>query len=145
MNRQREGGLRHTVVIPLFDGVQSLGFSGPADVFSAANESDRGIADRFRYEVLTASLDGAPIHTSSGLTVMPDCAIVDVTEVGTVILPGADGIPVIDGDDRAGARADIFTFIETYYNCRRPEWGYLTPHETRRRHQGTKPDHALAA
>lgn len=52
-------------------------------------------------------------------------------------------------DDRASARADIFTFIETYYNRRRlrrhPEWGYLTPHETRQRHQGTKPDHALAA
>ncbi|GGT43852.1 IS3 family transposase [Streptomyces chromofuscus] len=51
-------------------------------------------------------------------------------------------------DDRASARADIFTFIETYYNRRRlrrhPEWGYLTPHEIRQRHQGTKPDHALA-
>lgn len=51
--------------------------------------------------------------------------------------------------DRASARADIFTFIETYYNRRRlrrhPEWGYLTPHETRQRHHGTKPDHALAA
>ncbi|WP_189320667.1 GlxA family transcriptional regulator [Streptomyces flaveus] len=96
MNRPREMGRRHTVVMPLFDGVQSLGFSGPADVFSAANASDRATADRFRYEVLTSSLDGAPVRTSSGLTVMPDCAIADVTDVGTVILPGADGIPVID-------------------------------------------------
>ncbi|MGW1803044.1 IS3 family transposase [Streptomyces sp. NPDC001984] len=52
-------------------------------------------------------------------------------------------------NDRASARADIFTFIETYYNRRRlrrhPDWGYLTPHETRQRHHGTKPDHALAA
>ncbi|TLQ42612.1 IS3 family transposase [Streptomyces marianii] len=54
-------------------------------------------------------------------------------------------------NDRASARADIFTFIEieTYYNRRRlrihPNWGYLTPHETRQRHHGTKPEHALTA
>ena len=37
--------------------------------------------------------------------------------------------------DRATARAAVFTFIETFYNRRRlrkhPDWGYLTPHETR--------------
>lgn len=40
--------------------------------------------------------------------------------------------------DRATARADVFAFIETFYNRRRlrrhPTWGYLTPHETRQRH-----------
>ncbi|MFE3144419.1 hypothetical protein [Streptomyces scopuliridis] len=52
-------------------------------------------------------------------------------------------------DDRASTRADIFTFIETYYNRRRlprhPRWGYLTPHETRQHHHRTKPAHALTA
>ncbi|MEV5761699.1 integrase core domain-containing protein [Streptomyces tendae] len=47
--------------------------------------------------------------------------------------------------DRATARADVFTFIETFYNRRRrlrkhKIFGYLTPAETRQRHQ-----HALAA
>jgi transposase InsO family protein len=41
--------------------------------------------------------------------------------------------------DRATARAEIFTFIETFYNRRRlrkhVSWGYLTPHETRLRYQ----------
>ncbi|MEV0490027.1 IS3 family transposase, partial [Streptomyces atratus] len=41
--------------------------------------------------------------------------------------------------DRATARAEIFTFIETFYNRRRLRkhihWGYLTPHETRLRFQ----------
>ncbi|WP_328900699.1 IS3 family transposase [Streptomyces sp. NBC_00441] len=41
--------------------------------------------------------------------------------------------------DRATARAEIFTFIETFYNRRRLRkhihWGYLTPHETRMRYQ----------
>ncbi|MZE52935.1 IS3 family transposase, partial [Streptomyces sp. SID5770] len=46
--------------------------------------------------------------------------------------------------DRATARADVFNFIETFHNRRRPRehktFGYLTPVETRQRHQ-----HALAA
>ena len=48
--------------------------------------------------------------------------------------------------DRATARAEIFAFIETFYNRRRLRkhltWGYLTPHETRLRHQQ---EQALAA
>lgn len=46
--------------------------------------------------------------------------------------------------DRATARAEVFTFIETFYNRRRLRkhkvFGYLTPAEARQRHQ-----HALAA
>ncbi|MFE9687377.1 hypothetical protein [Streptomyces sp. NPDC006285] len=45
---------------------------------------------------------------------------------------------------RATARAEVFTFIETFYNRRRLRkhkiFDYLTPAETRQRHQ-----HALAA
>ncbi|MFE1875549.1 DDE-type integrase/transposase/recombinase [Streptomyces sp. NPDC059496] len=51
--------------------------------------------------------------------------------------------------DRATARADLFTFIESFYNRRRlrrhPQWGCLTPHEARQHHHGARPDHALAA
>lgn len=39
--------------------------------------------------------------------------------------------------DRATARAEVFAFIETFYNRRRlrkhPLFGHLTPHETRQR------------
>ncbi|MFE5587225.1 IS3 family transposase [Kitasatospora sp. NPDC056531] len=56
-------------------------------------------------------------------------------EIGTRIWP-----------DRASARAEVFAFIETFYNRRRlrrhPEWGYLTPLEIRQRHQQ---GHTLAA
>ena len=48
--------------------------------------------------------------------------------------------------DRTTARAEIFAFIETFYNRRRlrkhPAWGYLTPLEIRQRHEHK---HALAA
>ncbi|MFJ2241593.1 hypothetical protein [Streptomyces sp. NPDC087859] len=46
--------------------------------------------------------------------------------------------------DRATARAEVFNFVETFYNRRRlrkhKTFGYLTPAETRQRHQ-----HTLAA
>ncbi|CAM5273434.1 IS3 family transposase [Streptomyces atroolivaceus] len=54
-------------------------------------------------------------------------------EIGTRLWP-----------DRATARAEVFDFIETFYNRRRlrkhKAFGYLTPAETRQRHQ-----HDLAA
>lgn len=43
------------------------------------------------------------------------------------------------GPDRATARAEVFDFIETFYNRRllrkHKVFGYLTPAETRHRHQ----------
>ena len=90
------------VVIPLYDGVQSLGFSGPADVLSGAN----AVGGDVRYDVVTVSLGGVPIRTSSGLTVLPDRALADVTDADTVILPGADGIPVV-GAETTGAIGDL--------------------------------------
>nr|WP_202551529.1 integrase core domain-containing protein [Streptomyces sp. SID8352] len=54
-------------------------------------------------------------------------------EIGTRVWP-----------NRATARADVLDFIETFYNRRRLRrhkvFGYLTPPETRQRHQ-----HTLAA
>ncbi|MBB6420437.1 GlxA family transcriptional regulator [Streptomyces sp. AK010] len=83
----------HLVLILLFDGVQSLGFSGPADVFAAAGELSSGAC---RYEVRTASLDGGSVRASGGLTVRPDHGTTDVAVPGTLIVPGTDGIPALD-------------------------------------------------
>ena len=48
--------------------------------------------------------------------------------------------------DRATARSQVFEFIEVFYNRKRlrrhPEFGYLTPAETRERLRG---EHTLAA
>jgi hypothetical protein len=48
--------------------------------------------------------------------------------------------------DRATARAEVFAFVETFYNRRRlrkhPLFGYLTTLETRQRYQN---DQTLAA
>ncbi|MFI1209770.1 GlxA family transcriptional regulator [Streptomyces sp. NPDC020802] len=95
MNRpdRTSGQQPHLVLILLFDGVQSLSMSGPADVFAAAGEVSSGT---YRYEVRTASLDGGPLRASGGLTVQPDYGTTDVAEAGTLIVPGTDGIPVLD-------------------------------------------------
>ncbi|MEU5808619.1 MULTISPECIES: GlxA family transcriptional regulator [unclassified Streptomyces] len=58
----------HHVLVVLYDGLQSLDVSGPVEVFA-------GVA-RFPgqpgYRIRTASPGGAPVRTSSGLTLVPD-------------------------------------------------------------------------
>ena len=61
------------VLIVLFDGVQSLDVTGPLEVFSGARDD----GDRRAYRVRTASLGGAPVRTSSGLVITPDCDLRD--------------------------------------------------------------------
>ncbi len=57
-----------TLLIVLFDGVQSLDVTGPLEVFSSARDERDGHA----YQVGTASLGGARVRTSSGLAITPD-------------------------------------------------------------------------
>jgi transcriptional regulator GlxA family with amidase domain len=83
------------VLIPMFDGVQSLDVTGPLEVFDGAAEyvsrsaptADRG------YRVVTASPDGRLIQTSSGLGLMPTAGLRDVVpaEIDTVVVPGGPG------------------------------------------------------
>jgi hypothetical protein len=63
-----------TVLIVLFDGVQSLDVTGPLEVFAGANSRasrrdgrDGQDVDRPVYQIRTASLGGGPVRTSSGL------------------------------------------------------------------------------
>ena len=65
-----------TVLIIVFDGVQSLDVTGPLEVFAHAARHDGGPA----YRVRTASLGGGPVRTSSGLALAPDD---DLAAVGT--------------------------------------------------------------
>jgi len=63
----------HSVLILVFDGVQSLDVTGPLEVFDGANRylAARG-PDGPAYRITVASPDGAPVRTSSGLTLVPD-------------------------------------------------------------------------
>jgi transcriptional regulator GlxA family with amidase domain len=78
-----------TVLIVLFDRVQSLDVTGPLEVFAGANHwqsrrdhsagATRG-PDGPAYRIRTASLGGGPVRTTSGLRLAPDGS-----------LPGSDG------------------------------------------------------
>ncbi|MFC8257527.1 GlxA family transcriptional regulator [Streptomyces sp. NPDC057291] len=77
---------QRSVLVVLFDGVQSLDVTGPMEVF--------GGAARFpdvTYDLRTASLDGAPVRTSVGLTLVPDSSLADAEPPHTLLVPGGRG------------------------------------------------------
>ncbi|MGW0583699.1 GlxA family transcriptional regulator [Streptomyces sp. NPDC002920] len=77
---------QRTVLVVLFDGVQSLDVTGPLEVLTGAERHTAGA-----YRVRTASLDGAPVRTSSGLTVVPDEALTRACDPHTLLVPGGQG------------------------------------------------------
>ncbi|MBD0747854.1 GlxA family transcriptional regulator [Streptomyces sp. CBMA152] len=81
---------QRTVLVVLFEDVQSLDVSGPVEVFSGA---DRYVAEEpgGAYAIRTASLDGAPVRASSGLTLVPDGSLADAEVPHTLLVPGGQG------------------------------------------------------
>ncbi|MPY55314.1 GlxA family transcriptional regulator [Streptomyces acidicola] len=75
-----------TVLVVLFDDVQSLDVTGPVEVFHGADLHRPGT-----YRIRTASLDGAPVRTSSGLTLVPDHALAGAPAPHTLLVPGGQG------------------------------------------------------
>ncbi|OKJ74823.1 GlxA family transcriptional regulator [Streptomyces sp. CB02460] len=77
---------QRSVLVVLFDGIQSLDVTGPMEVFAGAS--------RFpdvSYELRTASLDGAPVRSSCGLTLVPDGSLADAPVPHTLLVPGGRG------------------------------------------------------
>jgi len=81
------------VAIILFEGVQSLDVTGPLEVFAGAGRLLESTGGEGRsYEIRTFSRDGAPLQTSSGLTITPHGRLADVpAELDTLIIPGGAG------------------------------------------------------
>jgi transcriptional regulator GlxA family with amidase domain len=77
---------QRTVLVVLFDGVQSLDVTGPLEVFAGAEKHTPGT-----YRIRTASLDGAPVRTSSGLTLVPDGPFTGTPDPHTLLVPGGQG------------------------------------------------------
>ncbi|GGT05283.1 GlxA family transcriptional regulator [Streptomyces chromofuscus] len=77
---------QRTVLVVLFDGVQSLDVSGPAEVFAGAEALVPG-----SYRIRTAGLDGGPVRASSGLTLVPDEPLADTSDSHTLVVPGGRG------------------------------------------------------
>ncbi|WHM35531.1 GlxA family transcriptional regulator [Streptomyces sp. BPTC-684] len=80
---------QRTVLIVLFEDVQSLDVTGPMEVFTGAGHFARAVGDEYR--VRTASLDGGPVRSSSRLTLVPDFALAEAPEPHTLLVPGGQG------------------------------------------------------
>ncbi|HEY2718939.1 MAG TPA: GlxA family transcriptional regulator [Solirubrobacteraceae bacterium] len=88
---------KRCIVFVLFPGVQSLDVTGPLEVFAAAQRMGDGVAG---YELLTLSLDGKPLRTSSGLTITPDGRLDDApSSIDTLIVPGGEGTRTLVHDE----------------------------------------------
>ncbi|GGY12015.1 GlxA family transcriptional regulator [Streptomyces anandii] len=77
---------QRTLLLVLFDGVQSLDATGPMEVFAGAEKRTPG-----SYRVRTVSLDGGPVRTDSGLSLVPDGPLADAPEPDTLLVPGGEG------------------------------------------------------
>jgi transcriptional regulator GlxA family with amidase domain len=93
-----------SVLIIVFDGVQSLDVTGPLDVFAHAPASGGDPA----YHVRTASLDGTSVRTSSGLRITPDTDLAAAAgqALDLLLIPGGDGARLPDPGLIAWLRAN---------------------------------------
>ncbi|MGH3209927.1 MAG: GlxA family transcriptional regulator [Trebonia sp.] len=83
-------GRVRSVLILLFDGVQSLDVTGPLEVFAAATDHQGERA----YRVRTASLGGGQVRTTSGLVIIPDGDLRDQGQADPpdlLMVPGGEG------------------------------------------------------
>ncbi|MFE9256672.1 GlxA family transcriptional regulator [Streptomyces sp. NPDC006879] len=80
---------QRSVLVLLFEGVQSLDVTGPVEVFAGACAGRE--QDRAPYEIRTATLDGRPVRSSSGLTLVPDLALHRASTPHTLLVPGGQG------------------------------------------------------
>ena len=88
-----------TVLIVLFDGVQSLDATGPLEVFAAANRWRQDHSAAPAYVIRTASLGGTPVRTTSGLGLLPDADLATVRGTPDLLLvPGGAGARRRDPD-----------------------------------------------
>jgi transcriptional regulator GlxA family with amidase domain len=78
--------VQRTVLAVLFDGLQSLDVTGPVEVFAGADVLVPGA-----YRIRTASLDGAPVRTTSGLTLVPDESLTSAPDPDILLVPGGTG------------------------------------------------------
>jgi transcriptional regulator GlxA family with amidase domain len=104
------------VVIVVYPGVQSLDVTGPLEVFAAAQrlveapahplDADVAAHRHARgYRTVVASLDGGPVTTSSGLTIVPHVSLRETARrVDTLIVAGGGAI-------EASADAELLAWI----------------------------------
>jgi putative intracellular protease/amidase len=80
-----------TVAILLFDGVQTIDFSGPYEVLA---DAIAGGGSAFR--VVTVAEEPGVVRTVNGLTVTPDFTFANAPHADVVVIPGGSVLPILD-------------------------------------------------
>jgi transcriptional regulator GlxA family with amidase domain len=92
------------VAILIFDGVELLDFTGPAEVFAVAGEGKL-------FRVFTVAEKADPIRTMGGITVKPEFALKDAPKADILVIPGGGmrnvGKPGRDWIRRAAKDAEV--------------------------------------
>lgn len=79
------------VLIVVFDEVQTLDVTGPAEVLAGANSWRTARGDQPFYRVRTASAGGRPVRTSSGLAITADADLGHEWPRDLLLVPGGQG------------------------------------------------------
>ncbi|HRW38212.1 MAG: GlxA family transcriptional regulator [Acidimicrobiales bacterium] len=78
-----------------FDGFQLLDLAGPLEVFDAADR----LEGRGRYSCLVATPAGAPVRSTSGVTVAADLDVADLAALDTLVVVGGYGTRAVLADE----------------------------------------------
>ena len=103
----------HRIVIACFPGAQPLDVVGPHEVFAGANDVlDHRTSAAARYELLLCATNPGPLTSESGLSFVAPHTIPTRGPIGTLLIPGGNGVYAASRDDatvaavrRAGRRA----------------------------------------
>lgn len=76
-----------TIGFLLFDGLHSLDLFGPLEAFQEVNES----LNRAAYDVVLVSETGAPVQSSSGVSIAAMASIARCPSLDTLVIPGGRG------------------------------------------------------
>ena len=102
--------MRPSVVIVAYPGVQALDVTGPHEVFAGAAGAVRSLRDGPPpYDVVVASVEGGPVTSESGLTIVT-VPLAEVGAVDTLVVAGGSGVrAACDDEALVGAVAALAT------------------------------------
>ena len=86
-------GSVHRIVIACFPGIQPLDVAGPHEAFAGANELlDHLGSHATRYQLMVGAMTPGPVTGESGLTLMAPHPLPVDGPIGTVLVPGGNGV-----------------------------------------------------
>ncbi|WP_037076006.1 GlxA family transcriptional regulator [Pseudonocardia spinosispora] len=98
----------HLVLVPLFEGVDALDVTGPAEVFTMANLLLA--PEQARYEVRTVGVRPGAVRAFSGIRLLPDTTVDEVHErPDTLLVPGR--MDIVDGYPRPFVDQDVVAWL----------------------------------